>query len=615
MKLRKLLVLLLLLGAAFVLSACGEQGAQGETGDTGLKGETGAQGDKGPTGPAGEAGAKGESGANGVGIQFSYGSEGILWRYIGASEWNVGVTFEDLFKLLETDEKILFDYYVDPSLALSAGDPLIAYGNELEFGKTAFSSVGSALAAIKTAAGESGYEGATLFLEKGTYKEAITIDVNDLTILGPNVNKFAGGEITRKDEAEITTKITVADGVKGLKINGLKFSAAGQVAISNASDVALLYSLIDGTTGDGIVDVTGLVTNLHVCYNYSENYKGYRFIHLNKADGLNVSCNVIKAEAAGAKYDFINASGVVKGKFRVLGNTFEHSLQSFLYIKYVGVIDAEIAGNTVVGIANTAIDFRDMTENGDNKFDIHNNVFEEAGLDWRPIRIRTAGYDENDTITVNIYDNAFIDTYTVVDEVKTFANNPSANGGSFDKVYTVGRNFYQISGEVLTEVTDANFAGHSVGEIGAPYAKEEDIPEYVLPNDIIPLSKEDQLLADLAAEFVADFKATTARDIQTIDRLDTDYLESVEMATFLGNAAMLSKWEWLLVGLSELSEDNSHDPTIEGFDAESNKGFFLANINGFFTRTEHKDTHLGTQGMDFSDPTNVKKVLSGFAGE
>ena len=52
MKLKKLLVLLLLLGSAFILTACGEQG---------LPGETGAQGDKGQTGDKGPTGAQGDS--------------------------------------------------------------------------------------------------------------------------------------------------------------------------------------------------------------------------------------------------------------------------------------------------------------------------------------------------------------------------------------------------------------------------------------------------------------------------------------------------------------------------------------------------------------------------
>ena len=609
MKLRKLLVLLLLLSAAFILSACGKQGIQGETGDAGLKGETGAPGAKGPTGEAGNPGAKGEDGADGLGIQFSYGSEGITWKYIGESSWNDGFAYADLFKFLETD-KVAFDYYVDPALSLDEGAPLIAHGNELVVGQTAFKTVGAAMTAIAAAAGEKGYEGATLYLEKGTYSDDFTVSVKDLTIIGPNANVFAGGETARKDEADITGKITIADTATNVRINGLKFTKGGQVTGANVTGLVFIYNLLDASNIDGIVRVTTMATDLTVCYNYSETYQGYRFVWLQSANGLNVSCNVIKAETAGNKYDFINAQGLIKGKVRIIGNTYEYSQQSFIYAKGVGVIDAEIAGNTVVGIFATVIDFRNMNEDGANKFDIHNNYFDQSGCDWRPIRIRTAGYEEGkDSVVVNIYDNAFIDSFTDVDGTKTFANNPSVGGG-LTQIYTVGKNYYEVQGTAITTITAANFADHAVGEIGAPYASEDEIEEYEIPSDLVPLTKFEQALAELAAEFLADLKTSTNRELSSIANLDTNYMESSEMATFLGDADMLAKWGWLLSALATLSGDTEHDPTIEGFDAAANKGFFLANINAFFTCSQHKDTWLETESMDFADLDNVKAVLA-----
>lgn len=604
MKLRKLLVLLLLLGAAFILSACGKDGIQGETGDTGLKGETGAQGDKGAIGVAGDAGAKGETGANGVGIQFSYGSEGILWRYIGASEWNTGVAFADLFAFLDT-EKVAFDYYVDPKLSLDEGAPLIARGNELVVGKTAFKSISAALTAIAAAAEEKGYDGATLFLEKGTYADAFTVSVDDLTIKGPNAGIFAGGEESRKDEAEISAKITVADGVKGLRIDGLKFSGAGQVVATNTTDLAFIYNLLEGTNSDGIVRVTGTGTNLGVCYNYTESHTGARFIWLQNADGINASCNIIKAESAGGKFDFINASGYIKGKVRIIGNTYQYSEQSFLYVKGVGLIDAEIAGNTIVGVKNTAIDFRNMSEDGANKFNIHHNEFDNAGCGWCPIRIRVAGYDENDSLAVTLTDNAFIDSFYDDEGTPQFAEEPTEGR----KVYTVGKNYYSKQGTAITALVDANFSG-AAASMEDPYATLADIPEYELPGDLVPLTKFEKALAELAAEFIADFKTATGRQLSTIAYLDTDHMESSEMTAFLSDAGMISKWEWLLVALADLSEDNTHDPTLEGFNAEENRGFFLANINAFFTVSQHKDTHLGTESMDLSDAALVKSILA-----
>ena len=613
MKLRKLLVLLLLLGAAFILSACGKQGIQGETGDAGLKGETGAQGDKGATGEAGAAGQKGESGANGVGIQFSYGSEGLLWKYIGATEWNVAVSYDDIFALLKSDEDFAFDYYVNPNLALDEGSPLMAHGNSLTMGATAFKTIGAALAKIKADAALPGYDGAALFVEAGTYAEELTIDVDDLTVLGPNHGIYAGGEESRRSEAILTKAINVAEGVKGFTLNGFKLIENGQVIVAkDVADLSFLYNVMEDYSKDGVVRVPigagDIVSNFSICYNYSESYKGARFIWLQNIDGLSACCNSITNPSA-AGYDFINASGYVKGKVLVLGNTYNNSNQSFIYVKYVGVIDAVIAGNTVSKIKQTIIDFRNMKEDGANKFEIVGNYFEEAGCGWCPIRIRTADYDENDSVTVLLKDNIFIDCY-YNDATPQFAEEPTAD----KKIYTVGKNYYSISGTAVTTLTDAHFCD-AAESFETPYANEDDVPEYELPERILPLSKLEKQLAVIAEEFVEDFNTVTGADIGDISEFDTDYFDSDIVDTFGQNATMYAKWGWLFEALAELADEPSSDPTSSDFTWASNRGFFLANINGFFTQSIHEDTWLHNVSLDFTDPANVKAILAAYDAE
>ena len=612
MKLRKLLVLLLLLSAAFILSACGKQGIQGETGDAGLKGETGAPGDKGPAGDVGDPGAKGEDGANGVGIQFSYGSDGILWRYIGETDWNVGVGYQEMFALLETD-KVSFDYYVDPNLSAEAGAPLIAHGNELLVGTTAFKTIKDALTAITAAAGEEGYAGATLYLEAGTYEEeGLTVSANDLTIIGPNANVFAGGEVIRKAEANITKAIAVADGVKNVWFNGLKFSGKGQVttaAGTTVTNLAFIFNLLEDVTADGTVRIEGTVNNLSVCCNYSESHQGSRFLWLKNVNGLEANCNELIAEAAGSKFDFMNVQGVIKGKVRVIGNTYDYSQQSFIYALGVGVIDAEIAGNTIVGVKNTAIDFRAMSEDGANKFNIHHNVFDQAGCGWCPIRIRVAGYDANDSVAVTVENNAFIDSFYNDNGTPQFVEEPTEDR----KIYTIGKNYYSNQGTAITELADANFSG-AAATIAETYASEDDITEYELPGDLLPLTKTEQLLADLGAAFVADFNEINDWGLKGPDGIDTGMMDSDQIVTFFTDATLNAKWAWLFQALADANEDNSHDPSAEGFNMAEHKGFYLANLCGFFTQTQHKDTYLGTESMDFTDEALVKTILSAYEG-
>ena len=284
MKLRKLLVLLLLLGAAFILSACGKQGIQGETGDAGLKGETGAQGDKGATGEAGAAGQKGESGANGVGIQFSYGSEGLLWRYIGATEWNTAVTYADIFQKLEEHgangqsianaKAEAFDYYVSKSLAEETnGAAVSAYEKSFVYGTTAFSTIGAALEAAKAASAVEGYKGLKIFVDAGEYEEYLVVEAAKVTLLGHNFN-IDPRTSTRGDETVFNGcfEVEAAD----FTINGFSFGGSNDTELGTAAKGAEGTKLTAESTKANVL-LRGEGATL--CFNNTEetNKKQYMF--------------------------------------------------------------------------------------------------------------------------------------------------------------------------------------------------------------------------------------------------------------------------------------------------------------------------------------------------
>jgi hypothetical protein len=123
---------------------------------------------------------------------------------------------------------------------------------------------------------------------------------------------------------------------------------------------------------------------------------------------------------------------------------------------------------------------------------------------------------------------------------------------------------------------------------------------------------DEELLATLAAAFVADFNAAASTEIGDASELDTDCLGSQKMDVMVTDATFAAKWQWLFDALVELSGDNSKIATADNM--EGLRGFYLANISGFFTQTAHKDTWLGTQGMDFTDAKNVAAVLSAYEG-
>ena len=112
------------------------------------------------------------------------------------------------------------------------------------------------------------------------------------------------------------------------------------------------------------------------------------------------------------------------------------------------------------------------------------------------------------------------------------------------------------------------------------------------------------------AEFIKDFNAAAGTKLGSAAELDTDYMGSSKMDVMVTNAEFAAKWQWLFDALVELSGDPSKAATAANM--ESLRGFYLANINGFFTKTAHKDTWLETQGMDFSNAANVAAVLKHF---
>ncbi len=350
---------------------------------------------------------------------------------------------------------------------------IIVITEKVKIGTTEYETIADALAAA--------VEGDTIIVPAGKYTETLTISKNNITLQGPNAGDK---EFTnRKAEAIFSGVITVSKDVKGFKVDGFQFTGGGQVSLEEGvSDLTFQCNNLVSVSKDGTVrgpgEGSGAVYNIHMNYNYSESFTGYRFGHFaSTIDGLEMIGNKFLTASG---YDFLNVGGTLKGKVVINDNTYNNSLQSFLYVKGVGVLDCTIKGNYVEGVTKTVIDFRDMKEDGAVKFLIENNVFKSAGTGWDVIRIRTAGYDANDSITIEVKDNKFIDSYTSTDDGSpVFVFNPSfsAQSDPFKAVYTIGRNYYEINGAAYTDLKAVNF-GDAAISFGEAYATSEEVPGF-----------------------------------------------------------------------------------------------------------------------------------------
>lgn len=384
--------------------------------------------------------------------------------------------YEEMIRGLGGD----FDIVVNTEWSALAENAEVEYENlTYKMGETAFASISQAVAKAE--------EGQKILVLAGVYDEQVKVEKNNIALLGPNYNIFAGNT-NRNAEAVLSNVITLGANNDGFVLNGFEVTGAFQLSISeSASNTSFVYNVINAATADGTVRINqvegNVATNLNVSYNYSNNHKAYRFLWIFNVDNLTFVNNELTTSGNASAYDCINVQGMMKGKIDIIGNTYAGCLQNFIWDRTVGVINVTIEGNHFENIACSAIDFRSMAEDGANSFVIQYNTFVNAGCDWRPIRIRTADYDANDSIYILIENNKFIDSYTT-DGVATFANNPSVGGG-LEQIYTVGRNYYEIEGTALTSVDNSNFAGHAIS-VGEAYATEAECPAYVKADEVKP---------------------------------------------------------------------------------------------------------------------------------
>ncbi len=226
MKLKKLLVLLLLLGAAVVLSACGKDGEKGATGPQGAPGESGTPG---------HIGTNGTDGNDGFEIEFSSNSEGIVWKYTNEIEWHTGIDYASIFNAItdyqigDVVEAYGVDMVVDPMLAVNGATEFSSFGKNFTVGENAFATIKGALDQAKVLAAVEGYEGLKILVKPGIYEEEVTVEADKVTLFGPNVN-YDGINSERKSEAIITKEVKVL--ANEVKFDGLRFNDAAHAIVS-----------------------------------------------------------------------------------------------------------------------------------------------------------------------------------------------------------------------------------------------------------------------------------------------------------------------------------------------------------------------------------------------
>jgi len=116
-------------------------------------------------------------------------------------------------------------------------------------------------------------------------------------------------------------------------------------------------------------------------------------------------------------------------------------------------------------------------------------------------------------------------------------------------------------------------------------------------------------LDELFAQFKEDFNSAGGK-ISVPSDLDTAHLESSDFVNVYTSTGIQVKWFWLLRALWEVSEkDSAVNPRTCDLKSNAAKAFFLTQLCGFFTQTQHTDTYLKSVSSDFSDPSILNTVI------
>ena len=134
-------------------------------------------------------------------------------------------------------------YYVGS--AATAGSSVSYRGTTFTSGVTAFADLKSLMSARPAS-------GSTVYVDAGTYGDAVTIDVPGLTLLGANAYCDARSANRTAAESAISGELNVT--ADNITVNGFRFTGAGCVSNSTATNVApmsgltFVYNVADGSS-------------------------------------------------------------------------------------------------------------------------------------------------------------------------------------------------------------------------------------------------------------------------------------------------------------------------------------------------------------------------------
>lgn len=236
------------------------------------------------------------------------------------------------------------DILLDKSLTAKRFEKVTVDTKDYYIGLNAFTSAKAAFDALE--------ENSVLTVKKGTYDEAVAIKVNGVKVLGPNVDKPAGIDLSNRVSEAVFSQVITLDGVQDIVIDGIAITGVAQIksgkSVKNITVQNLNSYSPSVASGEGVI-FGALKTGTEVNENYViKNSRfvdtfgeapagGYRAIRINNVKNIEISNNyfvgfydTIRLEGEG-NASANNGAGA-SGNIVVKDNEFENNFQYSIWI-------------------------------------------------------------------------------------------------------------------------------------------------------------------------------------------------------------------------------------------------------------------------------------------
>ena len=568
---------------------------------------------------------------------------GYVFRgwYKGSLEAPVKVT-----SLLLPEDIELFAIWV-----LEADAPLVV-NPDAEEGSGQYKTIAAAIAAAT--------EGQTIELLAGDYVETVIIPADPavegsqdeeveklvidkkVTIIGPNSN-VNGHSDERADEAVIKVPTTIS--ANGVVIDGLKFEANGCIGLG-ANDVVIKncyidtdkYLKCDNDNRQGQIANVGCPENAVIANNYflaaGTSYTTECIaIGGTGAKNLTITGNYFESEATTAAiYECIIMYRIL-GELIITNNEFHYACSGYvmrnnLYsggnLTYVLVQDNVFDG---CGEAGGKFAFQVMVDAGVT-YDIIHNQFLNCAVETVQMKgtcpTNTVNFlynyksDQTEWKWVGSSYKLNFDYNCILGaNAAESAVDPATQAHKFDTLEALEEAYKAFKAEQdrTATVTFNTDGGNTIDPIVF-----KNPAKVVLPTpekagyEFAGWYGAAKLYADkdaVAAAFLADYNAKNGRSL-TAAELDSSTSESSWLVAVMQDAELKAKWMWLYKALFTIGGGaEAADPEAAGqdFSAFEVKGFYLTNLCGFFTGTQHTDGAFGTS-FDWTNADAVAKVMA-----